>query len=349
MDKSCTYTALFPLLRSALWRRTCPEISTKAFADDVWENIYGESVRQTVSGLAFDGLQYVPDEYMPCESILAKWAATADKVERYNRRMNDTLTVVCRILNQENLTPVLLKGQSVARFYNNPLARECGDIDLYFSDMAEWKKAVDILGKGFMVNAARDGSAVCNRNGVIIEIHKVLFDMQLRKHDRILRDVVRDNGFESLSLFDGIRILTPTPVINLLMLNLHILRHALCFGIGLRQLCDYAVVYSHVSNADSKAIGQMKETIGKLGLNRWNKLLESFISGYLGINSHGTSGNGCSPLLEIVARGGNFGFHVPGNSRAFGTVIRNNAGLFRYAPAQSLMTLCSLFTRRLGV
>ena len=114
MDKSCTDTALFPLLRSALWRRTCPEISTKAFADDVWENIYGESVRQTVSGLAFDGLQYVPDEYMPCESILAKWAATADKVERYNRRMNDTLTVVCRILKFQQRGVCVGKGRVYA-------------------------------------------------------------------------------------------------------------------------------------------------------------------------------------------------------------------------------------------
>lgn len=349
MDRTNAYSILFPLLRSALWGHAGENVPAPAPSDTEWEHVYEEAVRQTVTGLAFEGLRYVPDEYMPGESILAKWAASAEKVERSNRRVNDTLAVVCRTLNLENLTPVLLKGQGIAWLYGNPLSRECGDIDLYFPDMAEWKKAVGILGKGFMMRTARDGSAVCNRNGVIIEIHRTMFDMQPRKHGSILGDVVRNEGFDTLPLFDGLRILTPSPVINLLMLNLHILRHALCFGIGLRQLCDYAVVYSHVSNTDSRAVGRMKGTIERLGLNRWNRLLESFISSYLGVNTGKISETYCSPLFEIVSRGGNFGFHTPGSRRSFGTVIYNNIKLFRFAPMQSAVTMGNLFTRRLGV
>ena len=349
MDKSEVYTVLFPLLRTSLWGQTCPKLSAKAYTDDVWEKVYEESVRQTVCGLAFEGLQYMPDEYMPKESLLAKWVATADKVERNNKRMNDTLAIVSRILHQKNLTPVLLKGQGVARFYKNPLSRECGDIDLYFSDMMQWKEAVDILGKEFRMKIARDGSAVCDCNGVVLEIHKTLFDMQLQKHDRILANVVGDNGFEMTSLFDELQILTPSPAVNLLLLNLHILRHALCFGIGLRQFCDYAVVYSHISNTNPKAIEQMKKTIGRLGLNKWNLLLESFISRYLGADNGNKLQSDGSPLFEIVLRGGNFGFHAPDNYRTSGTVIHNNIRLCRFAPAQSLMTLGCLFTRRLGI
>ena len=94
MDWTNTYSALFPLLRSGLWKHPFPEMAVVPLTDEQWENVYEESVRQTVTGVIFEGLKCMPDEYLPDENLLAKWAAASDRVERYNKRMNDTLTVV---------------------------------------------------------------------------------------------------------------------------------------------------------------------------------------------------------------------------------------------------------------
>lgn len=43
-----------------------------------------------------------------------------------------------------------------------------------------------------------------------------------------------------MRLEGGLDVRIPSPVLNLLLQSLHILKHALGWGIGLRQLCDMA-------------------------------------------------------------------------------------------------------------
>lgn len=349
MDSLNIQAALFSLLRSGLWGRTDFDPSVSSLTDDAWKRVFTEAMRQTVTGLVFEGICRLPDDCMPREELLAKWTAAIERIERNNKRMNDTLVTVCRALNKENLSPVLLKGQGIARLYNTPLLRECGDIDLHFPDVTEWEKAAYIIGKGFRIEKAHDGSAVCNCNGVIIEIHKTMFDMQSSLHGKILRLMEQREGFQLTPLFDkqGIKILTPSSVSNLILLSLHILRHALCFGIGLRQLCDYAVTYNYVANHDSAALNRVNDMMKSLGLRKWHLMLESFIDNYLDVRIDTVANINCNPLMAVISHGGNFGFHAQDNNRSFRTVVYNNCKLFHVAPMQALITLSYLFARRL--
>lgn len=349
MDSLNIQAALFSLLRSGLWCRTDFDSSVSLLTDGAWKRVFAEAMRQTVTGLVFEGICRLPDDCMPQEELLAKWTAAIERIERNNKRMNDTLATVCRALNKENLSPVLLKGQGIARFYNSPLLRECGDIDFYFPDATAWEKAVNIIGKGFRIEKAHDGSAVCNRKGVIIEIHKTMFDMQSSLHGKILRLMEQREGFQHTPLFDrlGINILTPSSASNLTLLSLHILRHSLCFGIGLRQLCDYAVTYNYVANYDPAALNRVNDMMKSLGLRKWHYMLESFIGNYLGVGTYNDTNVNCNPLMAVILHGGNFGFHTQDNNRSFGTIIYNNCKLFHVAPMQTLITLSYMFARRL--
>ena len=131
------------------------------------------------------------------------------------------------------------------------------------------------------------------------------------------------------------------------MLNLHILKHGIGRGIGLRQLCDMArACYRLHGEVDPQ---EMKSACRRLGLGRWCQLLHSFLVECLGLPVgclpyHETAPT-ARPLADIVWRGGNFGQHDAGlqqqatgwrrkfqTARSFG---RNVGFAFHYAPKEA--------------
>ena len=64
------------------------------------------------------------------------------------------------------------------------------------------------------------------------------------------------------------------------MRNLHILKHVMVGGIGLRQLCDLAMAYRHFDGQYDPAslTGKLREA----GLGKWNGLLNAFLVQVIG-------------------------------------------------------------------
>ena len=71
-----------------------------------------------------------------------------------------------------------------------------------------------------------------------------------------------------------------TPEAQLVMRNVHILKHAMVGGIGLRQLCDLAMAYRHFDGQYDPAslTGKLREA----GLGKWNGLLNAFLVQVIG-------------------------------------------------------------------
>ena len=122
--------ALLALLRAGLWEREPEDLSCFPLSDKSWENVFRQARRQTVTGLTFVGLQHLADHLLPPETLLLRWAAETDAIERRNKKMNSAIEELYTMFRKRGLNPILQKGQGVARFYGNPLLRECGDIDL---------------------------------------------------------------------------------------------------------------------------------------------------------------------------------------------------------------------------
>ena len=73
----------------------------------------------------------------------------------------------------------------------------------------------------------------------------------------------------------------PSPLLNLVLLNTHIMKHAFGWGIGLRQLCDLTRAYHCLqTETDGKALYDLCR---KAGIIRWNSLLHTFLVKQLGL------------------------------------------------------------------
>lgn len=342
--------ALLVLVRAGLWEREPEHTTCFPLPEESWENVFRLARQQTVTGLAFQGLRHLSDNLLPAENLLVRWAAETDAIERRNRKMNEVLKQLYEAFRQQGLNPVLQKGQGVARYYEHPLTRECGDIDLYFNNLHAWDSALVCLRlHRVRMKKQADKGIYYQWLGMDVEHHPRLLDLYNPFLQRFVGRLEKKNGYRHFVLPSApdTRITVPSPFMDLLLQNLHILKHCLGRGIGLRQLCDMArACYRLHSEVDAQ---EMEKVCRKLGLERWCLLLHAFLTDCLGLPAGCLPYSGTAPtaqpLADIIWRGGNFGQHnarwVQKNTgwrrkcqtaRSFGHNVRF---VFHYAPKEA--------------
>lgn len=307
--------AFFYLIQAGLYERnlkTFPELSLKQ-----WKALVAMARRQTVTGLLYRGVTHLPKDYPLPEEILLTLVAESDRIEKQSRTIQDVADGILEQFRANGLHPIVMKGPEVAKFYAQPLLRECGDLDLYLTP-DEFDKAASLSGE---VRTAPDGSVHYKRDGIDIDQHRRYFDI----HSRHLPAV-------------------PSPEATLLMLSGHILKHCMGVGIGLRQLCDMAMAYKGLDVPPDR----LRQCFREAGLERWNILLFSFLHEHLGAEPLYDTLPSSEPLLKIVLEGGNFGHHGPTREaslhksplrRKLGTArlfLRRLSFSLRYAPKEFL-------------
>lgn len=337
MDK--TLQALFALLQAGLWG-IFDEAAASAFplSAGEWERVFTLARQQTVTGIAFRGLDFLPEEAAPPMGIMAKWMAHADRIEQSNRVMNETVAKLYGYFASAGVEAVLQKGQGVAAMYPEPLLRECGDIDLYFpghDGVSDPLAGID----GAVRERQPDDSWSYVVDGIIVEHHTDLLDIQSPRAKRYVQKLIQEKGFEKVVTGDGVEVLVPAPEVNLLLLSSHILKHAFGVGIGLRQFCDYAVARRYYEGRVNEE--EMREIWRMTGLEKWQGLLEGFLVKKTGV------------LLDIVLKGGNFGVYSKDREnvprarwarkvQTFKALMGNIGFAFRYAPREWFWTTMQL-------
>ena len=369
MDK--TLQALFALLQAGLWGRF-DEVVASAFplSAGEWERVFTLARQQTVTGIAFRGLDFLPEEAAPPMGIMAKWMAHADRIEQSNRVMNETVAKLYGYFASAGVEAVLQKGQGVAAMYPEPLLRECGDIDLYFpghDGVSDPLAGID----GAIRERQPDDSWVYVVDGIIVEHHADMVDIQSPRAKRYVKRLIEEKGFEKVVTGDGVEVLVPAPEVNLLLLSSHILKHAFGVGIGLRQFCDYAVARRYYEGRVNEE--EMREIWRMTGLEKWEELLEEFIGRFLDSdcalarndnkdfqddthserNEESFYKKKTGVLLDIVLKGGNFGVYSKDREnvprarwarkvQTFKALMGNIGFAFRYAPGEWFWTTMQL-------
>ena len=119
-------------------------------------------------------------------------------------------------------------------------------------------------------------------------------------------------GYDEMPLVGDIRIKVPAPIVTLLLLNAHIMKHAFTVGIGLRQFCDlaraYYVLYGHYDAV------KLTHALQESGMTRWSGLLHLLLSEHLGLPTdrlpYQPAPGDSRVLLRKVMKWGNFGQHT---------------------------------------
>ena len=300
MPDSFQQEAFLLLLRQGLWNNQ--EDSSKLFplSPGDWSAIYNMAVKQTVQGIVYDGIMQLPAEHRPPRQLLIKWTVVIDSLERINRQHQAAQNILAKIFETEpDIKYQILKGQSIAKFYPNPLHRLCGDIDLYFGNEEQTEKANKrIEEKGIPVQRANGGEASYTINGVYIEHHSHLLDI----HNPLLKKTSKKWEQEKFQSTNQL------PIATHLLLSTHILKHWIDLGIGIRQLCDAAITLKALHDSTDKK--ELYYTCRQFNVLKWSKLLYSLLNKHLGLQDKylpfPCKANPDAMMREIL-ESGNFG------------------------------------------
>ena len=350
--------ALFALLRAGLWGAEKELEGFRKLTATEWDAIYAMARQQTVRGLVYAGICMLPDELMPDDAQLMRWAAAVEGVEQRNRHMNMVLCKVCQWFESHGLKPIVMKGQGVAQCYEQPLLRECGDIDLYFATPEEHSEACRFLKEKVKeIDFHADGSYSYVVDGVSVEHHRQLVDLTDDSACARIGQLEKKYGFpmEEITANRCGTVRVPSPTEDVILQNAHIMKHTLGWGVGLRQLCDMARI-CHTRHEAIKG-DAVQEVCRLAGITEWTCLLHSFLTDYMGMPEDSlpfaTKHISSEPLLRRILKGGNFGQHRADMNKMASrplkrklqtawTFAQNAAFATKYAPGEGARTFWSL-------
>ena len=363
--------AFFYLVKAGMYGETEPNMeSVFPLSERSWEAVLLLARQQTVVGLVCRGLDVLPEEWLPSMRVMAVFMACADRVEKANAKMNKTIVKLWRHFQEKGITAVLQKGQGLAQMYPDPALRECGDIDIYFPDNEE-----NPLEGIADANCEKrpDGSVFYTVDGIVVEQHNNLLDIASPLRQRFIKKLIADKGFETVRVGgeEGFDVLVPAPEVNLLLISSHILKHVLGVGIGLRQICDYAIARRYY--ADRVDPSEMQSIYRKAGIAKWSDCLDRFLDSARNdsedchLDSARNDSEDChldrakrversknsNILLDIILKGGNFGSFTEGRKNAAKSrvsrklhTLRSFCGnirlAFRFAPGEWFWTMAQL-------
>lgn len=359
--------SFFELLQVALGNR---ERLTSTPTSEEWETLYDESERQAVTGILLHGIERLPAEQRPSQDILLQWIGVGQMIEQQNRLLDERCVDLLGRIQDAGLHGTILKGQGVARIYDKKLIplRQSGDIDVYVScgirkalafAKSQGLKDIEWDYKHLHLNLWDDTEVEMHyRVEVLLNLWK---NWKLQKWFRDNEDAVfgtskdvetsnksRIREFENKALVntddtnrtDGL--VTPTVEFNVFYILLHIYRHFLYEGVGMRQVVDYYFVLKAADRAGLD-VSYSLEAVSMFGMERFAKGLMWVMKDALGMPRKWMLWEPDEKegkyILDEVMQGGNFGHHdqrlTHGGSKwnTVKQVCRHNWHLMRHYPS----------------
>ena len=257
---------LFELLRSELWGT---ELSFSQLSHTEFEELMEMAGEQTVTGLVGDCLikNNIKLEREDALGLYAKMKA----IEKANARVNENLVSFVNFMERKGIDYIIVKGQVAGSFYPNPDARMSGDVDLYFvGENYEKIKGLVEQRLGKQLSKLSDGKHVeFEVNGVIFELHDKLSRLATRKHQAYWDQMIDNAILEGTDtvMINGKEIKTLSATYNAMYIFVHLFYHMTASGVGLRQLCDWAMILAQSAFQVSSSMFQVKNVNDNVNAN----------------------------------------------------------------------------------
>lgn len=281
-----SYGLLFYFLRKGLWGGG--DVPDAVISDAAWEDLFLLSRRQAVSGIVADGI--AATGLRPSQDLWHKWVLHLLHIEMMNDEMSRCGDHVLRMLSAEGIKASVFKGTSVARWYPEPSHRSYGDIDVIVHD--GWDRLTEMLrryGVQFFYedndiiieqldNILTGGGRKGSHGQYRVELHpayETLYNPFMNA--RLKRIFSGSSSWWDKNVGQCGRPYHEIPEFYLACLIIHLRRHALSYGTGLKQVCDVAVM---MRNAGIDAT-RLRLILKHLGAWRFGRALLRFVRIYL--------------------------------------------------------------------
>lgn len=246
-------TLFYEILKAGLWGNGINS-GYSHIPDKSMETLFEMGTTQAVTGILATGMETCGIK--PADNSI-KWIKELMIIERKNRKMLLLTERILELLGNNGIDAEVFKGVTVAKWYKNPLARGYGDIDVVVNENI--RKIEDLLKENGIVFVKEHQDVVCRMDGIRVEFHPQREYAYCPKDNRTLQRLVK-NFPDSKEVY-------------LACIIIHLRRHMLTYGVGMKQVCDVAVM---LKNADLD-MNFMADIIRELNMEKFCAALFGFI------------------------------------------------------------------------
>ncbi len=296
-------------LGCALFGEAKPELDISDI-DEILKETKAQTVFSCVYPVLKDDLKKLlsPEKFFVVENEFVLNIAKNVKVSAEHCELH-------RIMKQNDIPYVTLKGCASSSYYDEPDLRSMGDVDFLVreKDIEKGIKALENNGfKRDKYEFTTNQSAYHRQPDSLWEIHKSPTGIPKsdvgEKISHSLSDII---DTAQLHQKDGLEFYVPSVFHHGVILLLHKASHMTTSGLGLRHLCDWAVFESKLSDVEFCEIFEIK--LKEFGLWRFAQIMTLLCEKYLGAPmrdwAHDCDVNDSeleNLMLDILS-GGNFG------------------------------------------
>ena len=270
---------IFELIRVATSRQN--NISRVPSAEE-WAIIFFEAIKQAVVGIAFYGVQRLPDEqtvFLP-NAIRMRWLAMTIQIQARNEVVNRRCLELQNLLAKKGLKSCILKGQGVGLLYAEGCIAKDNKSDCVEQCLGQYRQSGDI---DVWVKASREEliDYVMNTaptrdfdqkhihfqvfEDVDVEMHWIPVKRDSPKFNRILGDFFKKEKERQFANYQG-EVCYPTLDFQLVHQLLHVYGHYVYEGVGLRQMMDLFFAQTAFLNSFPEKVSEVLSLFNKLGL-----------------------------------------------------------------------------------
>lgn len=233
---------MFALLKYSLWNENINIVISEKDITVIMEL----AKCQSVIGLITDAI--ISNDIPVGRDNVMILLSYLNAVKRNNRNVDEGLTELCSLLKNNFIEYFVFKGQTMAHLYDKQNIRCAGDVDFYCAEK-DREKLLRLLENDVSFNDEVSFKHLSyKKNGVDFELHFKLANFSVKSHqkfwDSLIEAEIQNKKCDNISIND-IDVSTLSPTTNAVYLFIHIYHHFMKEGIGLRQLCDWAVFLNH--------------------------------------------------------------------------------------------------------
>ena len=257
--------------------------------------------------------KFFKEQWLAIQSKTARTVHKAIQLQVLNARLTG-------ILEKEGILAVTLKGCTIARFYPVPEYRKTTDIDLFVSDQEEAKRALQILeANGFHPSEEWHANHHVILNSVkkeVVELHTTWAEEFKKKHlNQSLEKLQKESVYHCQRIdFQGLKVYAYEIPWQGFYLMIHMLQHFVGSGFGLRNLCDWVVLWENCD--DAKEREDFWRMVCESGTAEFAKAVTAICVNYLGLSKEKSPVPAENPveqevvddLLRDIMDAGEFGY-----------------------------------------
>ncbi len=210
-----------------------------SLTDQEWKELIELAQRHNILPLFCDGVIALRNS-VPRRFLTQIVGLTLVAEDSYNHRVQ-VVNELASLYANNNIPFMVIKGYGISLYYPNPTHRTFSDIDTYHFGRFQEADRLVVDELGAEIDTGVHHHTTCVYKGVLIENHYDFINTTQRNSNKRFEHILKLEADNSSTerIMDGVRVLLPSAMFNVLFLMRHMAMHYAAERISIRHLCDW--------------------------------------------------------------------------------------------------------------